>query len=379
MEPRLLIVTDRTLGPAGRAELAALAATLPERGIALGWLDASGRADPLEGLEPVPLDLPQDYAEGLPTWLAGPLATIKRLSGRQEAEEKRLEAALAAQKPTWVWVQTESDEGRTDCRQIARAARRIAEVQVWLRPLQPVRRPEGFGALEAEEELVGLVDFWLPTTALEGRRLIEQRGVAPQSWAVLPPCLPQQETRLKADGSALRKAWGVTDAELLVGAPEPGEGAAILLKALAAQTQPVRLALLGHAEARERWARQAAELGLSEQVLLVQPAEEPGEASAAFDLMVLPQGAATEAALEALLLGRPLLAAEGAGYEEFVESGANGWLLPPDSKSWAEALSQLLNDRRKREGMGLSGKERFFRLFDAERFAFKVADLLGRG
>lgn len=378
MEPRLLIVTDKTLGPAGRAELAALASVLPERGIAVSWLSAASEATLAGELAPVPLELPPDLSEGLPAWLAGPIASIQRLSGRQEAEERKLEAALAAQHPTWVWIVTEADSGRGVCRQVARAARRLEGVQLWFRILHPVKRPEGFNAFGIDEEMAALVDHWLPTTTLEGRRLIEQRGVAPQNWSALPPCLPEQEARLKADGSPLRKVWGLNEDDLLVGAVAPGTEAELLLNALAAQEAPLKLALFLPPSERGHFSERAQALGVAEQVIFAEQPSLPAQAMAAFDLVALPQSAGAAVALEALLLGRPLLAGEHLGYEEFVEPGANGWLLPPSSEAWAEALAQLVANRRQREGMGLSGKERFFRLFDSERFAMAVADLLGR-
>ncbi|MDT8447562.1 MAG: glycosyltransferase family 4 protein [bacterium] len=378
MKKKLLIYTDATTGPATLAELKALAPLNKEFELTWAYAPQSPLAQEAASLSFSSQPLNLGLAAQSPSWLARPIATLRRLSGVDKSRQELIAASLKPMKADLLWIYSEADEGREACRRLAAAARAAGIGQIFLRFLQPSHRPQDAAQMQADQVLLQEVDQWVAVSAFAGRRLMDYRGVKPGRWAALPPCLPEQDQRVRADGAALRSAWGVLDEELLVGALEPGPAALWLIGALALVKSPLRLALLGGAGERRLWSDEVRRLDLGKRVILPDEWGGPAQAVAAFDLLALPQPSeAWQVPMEAMLLGRPVLASSTGGMEEWVEPGVSGrLLLPKDREAWAAALEELCRDRRLREGMGLSGKERFFRLFDQDRFAGRVGALL---
>lgn len=85
-------------------------------------------------------------------------------------------------------------------------------------------------------------------------------------------------------------------------------------------------------------------------------------------------------ALEAMYMGKPVVAARSGGLIDVVVDGETGLLVPPgDSQALGEAIQSLLNDPERREQMGLLAKQRVIQ-FQAEsvisRFEQTYRDLL---
>lgn len=83
--------------------------------------------------------------------------------------------------------------------------------------------------------------------------------------------------------------------------------------------------------------------------------------------------------LEAMSLGRPVIATDAGGPKEIVEKGKTGLLVPPsDPPALAAAICRLLADRPGTEAMGRHGLERFRTRFTAARMAQDVLALYRR-
>ena len=83
-------------------------------------------------------------------------------------------------------------------------------------------------------------------------------------------------------------------------------------------------------------------------------------------------------ALEAMALGRPVVATSGSGIAEIVEDGDSGWLVPPrDTRALAETLAARLADP---EGLRRAGEAARARaeLFEADRLAPLLVDVYTR-
>ncbi|WP_367291093.1 glycosyltransferase [Laspinema palackyanum] len=71
--------------------------------------------------------------------------------------------------------------------------------------------------------------------------------------------------------------------------------------------------------------------------------------------------------LEAMALGKAVIATELAGTQEQIVDGETGYLVPPkNSKKLADAIQSLLNDRELIYRMGKAGQKRFEGYFSAE-------------
>jgi glycosyltransferase involved in cell wall biosynthesis len=83
--------------------------------------------------------------------------------------------------------------------------------------------------------------------------------------------------------------------------------------------------------------------------------------------------------LEAMALGRPVIATNAGGPPEIVEDGVTGLLVPPsDPPALAAAILRLLADRSTTEAMGRRGQERFESRFTAARMAQDMLALYRR-
>jgi glycosyltransferase involved in cell wall biosynthesis len=92
----------------------------------------------------------------------------------------------------------------------------------------------------------------------------------------------------------------------------------------------------------------------------------------AADLFVLPSPVESSGLvlIEAMALGKPVVATRCGGPMEIVEDGVSGLLVPPSSpEALAEAITRLLRDSDTRTQMGRCGQERYAELFTAEQMA----------
>ena len=83
------------------------------------------------------------------------------------------------------------------------------------------------------------------------------------------------------------------------------------------------------------------------------------------------------AAVETLVLGKPLIATRGSGYDDFIEDERNGLLVPPeDEESLAAAITRLLEDDALRGRLGTAAAATGDGL-DSGLVAGRFADALG--
>lgn len=107
---------------------------------------------------------------------------------------------------------------------------------------------------------------------------------------------------------------------------------------------PVRLLLVGDGAMRESLKRQIADAGRENQVVLLGPQADVGAFLAQADLAVLPSlhEGLSNALLEYMAAGLPVLGTRVSGTVDFIKPGLNGWLVEPgDSAALAENLRML--------------------------------------
>ena len=88
--------------------------------------------------------------------------------------------------------------------------------------------------------------------------------------------------------------------------------------------------------------------------------------------------------IEAMALGRPVIATNGGGIPEIIENGRSGLLVPMgDAPAMADAIGQLLSDPSKAAEMGKLGRQRVIDCFTIQRTAAQMeqvfAELLSPG
>lgn len=113
--------------------------------------------------------------------------------------------------------------------------------------------------------------------------------------------------------------------------------------------------------------RKVREAGLDKDFLFTESYQHLLKRILEMNVVVLPSVSegASVAILEAMALGKPVVASSSGGNPEFIKDRVTGLLVPPKNpQRLAEALLSLLKDKKKAEEMGKRGRERVKRLFD---------------
>ena len=143
----------------------------------------------------------------------------------------------------------------------------------------------------------------------------------------------------------------------------------------------VRCVVAGQGAQQEMLTAQISQAGLQGTVQLLGFRTDAQALIQAGDIFVLPSLAEPFGLviLEAMALGRPVIATDAGGPREIVEHGVTGLLVPPsDPPALAAAIRRLFTDRQATKTMGRRGQERFTARFTAARMAQDMLNLYRR-
>ncbi|MBM3277977.1 MAG: glycosyltransferase family 4 protein [Candidatus Handelsmanbacteria bacterium] len=182
----------------------------------------------------------------------------------------------------------------------------------------------------------------------------------------------------------------VTGSPLLgsVASLTPEKGLELLIAALpslAAMHPLLRLCIVGEGPLRPALEAQIRALGLEGRVDLAGNTPDVRPYLRAFDLVVTPSRREGQGRvlMEALALGRPVLAARVGGIPELIEHGQQGWLVPPeDPEALGQGAAHLLANPGLCAALAQRGRQRALREFGLDTMIAQVealyAELLGR-
>ncbi len=219
-----------------------------------------------------------------------------------------------------------------------------------------------------------------------------QGGLEPRRWMVSYDGVDPASFVLRQDREAVRAALGVpADAPVVgvVGNIQEWKGQVVLVEAMALLRErfpKLRAWIVGGVHASgaayaEKLRRRIGELGLDDRILLTGAREDVPDLMRAMDVVVHtsvrgePFG---RVIIEAMTVGRPVVATRAGGVPEFVRDGVDGLLAEPgDAEDLASRLAALLGDAefyaRLAEGARLAGCR-----FTIERHVAEVTDLYER-
>jgi glycosyltransferase involved in cell wall biosynthesis len=143
----------------------------------------------------------------------------------------------------------------------------------------------------------------------------------------------------------------------------------------------VRFAIWGEGPLRPQLDRLIQELGLGGAVRLAGPTSEPDRALRELELFVLTSRseACSNAVLEAMATGLPVVATRVGGNPELVRDENTGLLTPPgDPAALAKALLRLLEDGARAREMGRRARARVCAEFGLDRLVQRIEDLYER-
>jgi glycosyltransferase involved in cell wall biosynthesis len=183
----------------------------------------------------------------------------------------------------------------------------------------------------------------------------------------------------EADLAAARSALGSLDGRPVVVVVARRKDQHILLAALPTLRRPVAVACVGIEPDRDLLALRDALPG-RHRVTFVSFTEQPLPFYRLAAVAALPSRieGLSQALLEAMALGLPVLASEAGGNPDLVTSGETGLLVPPlDPTAWALALDRVLGDGAFRARIARAGRELVRRDFTLERTAERTEAVYG--
>jgi len=212
----------------------------------------------------------------------------------------------------------------------------------------------------------------------EIREVAIEGGVDPSRIQVVYSGVDLSSNVGQVNGGLIRQHYGLHPGQLLVGAVAnlfPRKGYEYLLEALVdvrKKIPDIHCVIVGEGDTgyQKQLMNLVNERALHSVVTFAGFQSNVLEYMAAFDVVVLPsilEGFGM-VLLEAMAMGKPVVASRVGGIPEAVEDGVTGILVPPaHSRRLADALVALLENPGLRQSMGEAGRNRVKRLFSLER------------
>ena len=213
-------------------------------------------------------------------------------------------------------------------------------------------------------------------------------GVSVKNVRTVYSGIDLSERQLTHDDQAIRRMIGVTNEAVLVGTIAnlfPRKGYEVMLRALPAVVRAVptvHYVIVGsddndYADGLKRLAH---ELKIADRVHIVGFQDPVQPFLASLDLYVHPalmEGFGI-AVVEAMAMGKAVVATTTGGLPEVVAQGETGLLVPPgDAESLAATVVSLLQDRVRREQMGRCGRTRVHERFSLDASVMQMEQLYG--
>lgn len=231
-----------------------------------------------------------------------------------------------------------------------------------------------------------LCDRIVTTGEFSRRRLVAEAGVPPEKVVVIPTGIDMaafDPDRVRGDG--VRAEWGIAPGTPLVGVVgvlRLRKGHAVLVEAcreLRDVVPGLRVVFVGDGPVRSWIEEQIKDLGLEETVRLVGHRRDIPEVLAALDVFVLPSiepEGVPQAVVQALAMGRPVVASDVEGLTEVLRDGETGLLVPPrDPAALAEAIAALLRDPDRGAALGAAGRRLVEKQFSLETMVGRLEAL----
>lgn len=201
-----------------------------------------------------------------------------------------------------------------------------------------------------------------------GRDFLLSRGMDPTKVRVIHNGLDLAPLAADSDAiAAVKRRLGINGSAPVLGMVASltvGKDHRTLLHAfgiLRRDFPDARLALVGDGPLRGELQGCAAGLGLDGSVVFLGNEASLGPVYSALDVVVLsstmPEGC-SNVLLEAMAMGRPVVATDAGGNRELVKTGETGYLVPPGApQALAAGMARALRDRRESQEMALQARE----------------------
>lgn len=241
---------------------------------------------------------------------------------------------------------------------------------------------KGFVSSLAHRWVEGRVDHHIAISQAVRDAMLGRGDSQARKITVVPNGITAPQIDAESGPQCLRLELGISDDSLLIVCAarlESEKDVASLVEAMAIvrRRHPQAVCVVaGEGSQRSALERRIADLGLDGGVRLLGFRNDVATIVSAADLFVLPSVAEPFGLviLEAMSLGKPVIATAAGGPLEIVVQGQTGLLVPPANPvALADAIGQLATDAELRRRMGLAGQQRFAARYTAGRMAAETA------
>ena len=218
------------------------------------------------------------------------------------------------------------------------------------------------------------------TNSEAGRRFLLSRGIRSEKIRVIYNGVEALRIRPKTPADEIRASIGFGPAQPVVGmiarlAPEKDPLMFVRAGRRALRRRPeLRFVLVGDGPLRDS-VRDAVRAAAGEEVILTGYRENVADWLQIMDVVVLTSSrveGCSNSILEAMALGKPVIATRVGGNRELIQDGVNGLLVRPrDPDALADAIERLFLDEPLRRRLAARGRETVRRRFSGRRM---VAD-----
>jgi len=226
----------------------------------------------------------------------------------------------------------------------------------------------------------------LSVSAFTAERVVKVQGLDPKQVFLLPPSLDPSFLETECGGNSLPippTARVILTVGRLI-ASEPGKGVDTVIRVLPDVLKVVPelfYVVVGGGDLQPRLQELARESSARDHILFVGQLrfEQLKHLFSRSDLFVMPsrQEGFGLVFLEAMALGKPVIAGSFGGAREVVQDGVTGFLVnPDDSELLTRCLVQLLSDDDLRRNMGDAGRQRVEENYTFQRFRDRFARIL---
>ena len=260
-------------------------------------------------------------------------------------------------------------------------------VKIVTERLGPGRRNAHFGYrfyLKMEDILSRFADWVIPNSAA-GKEYLIQRGITVNRIKVIYNGLNLERLHTKKDNvEQVRQRLGVPRQGKVIGMMArmfPQKRYDIFLEAasIVHQTVPdTRFALVGDGPLKGHMEELSRRLGLAESAVFFGEQTDVSPYLSAFDIAVLTSETegCSNFLLEAMALGKPVVATDVGGNRELIDDGKTGLLVPrEDPKALATAIFRLLREPATAQAIGQRAKEKINTQFSLEKMVHEYQSL----
>lgn len=246
-----------------------------------------------------------------------------------------------------------------------RLAAQRAGVPVIVSALHSTGWPDGIGRLN--RLLTPITDAFVAVAPSHGRFLVDEEHLPERKVVVVPNGVDTDRFRPLPGVDAVRRELGIEPSApvvAIVAALRPEKNHELYLEVARRVTQRLpeaRFLVIGDGPRRAPLEQLAAELGIASQVMFLGSRPDVPRLLAAADVFALTSHneANPVSILEAMSVGRPVVATDVGSVAEAVDNGRTGHVVRPgDADGLAARVTELLRDPRQRAAMGTTARER---------------------